>query len=205
MVFQKGGQKVEAEQKNIVIKNLSKAFGEDFVLKELSLTLFDGHTYCLMAPSGAGKTTLFRILMGLEKPDSGTITGLTGHRISAVFQEDRLLEDCTALQNIRLVTGHSVSSQEIETAIQRLLPKDSLGKPVREFSGGMKRRTAILRAILAPASFIIMDEPFTGLDWETKLATIRMIREYTKGRLLLISTHNAEDVDLLDGEQIQML
>ena len=57
---------MEAEQKNIVIKNLSKAFGEDFVLKELSLTLFDGHTYCLMAPSGAGKTTLFRILMGLE-------------------------------------------------------------------------------------------------------------------------------------------
>ena len=188
----------------VSIKNLSKAFGEEVVLKNFSVSLLFGHTYCLMAPSGTGKTTLFRILMGLEAPDTGTVEGLPGLRISAVFQEDRLLENCTALQNIRFVTGRSFSSHELTDILLRILPADSLNKPVREFSGGMKRRTAILRALLASSDFIIMDEPFTGLDHETKLSVIRMIRDYTQGKLLLISTHSEEDIQLLDGELIRL-
>lgn len=196
---------MDDKKDRITIKNLSKTFGEETVLKDLSLELYYGHTYCLMAPSGTGKTTLFRILMGLESPDSGTIDGLSDLRLSAVFQEDRLLENDTALQNIRFVTGRSRSSMELTDILMRLLPPDSLKKPIREFSGGMKRRTAILRALLAPSDLIIMDEPFTGLDHETKCSVIRMIREYTQGKLLLISTHSEEDIRLLDGELIQLV
>lgn len=195
---------MEINERGITIKNLSKAFGEEVVLNNFSVSLLSGHTYCLMAPSGTGKTTLFRILMGLEVPDFGTIEGLSGLRISAVFQEDRLLENCTAIQNIRFVTGRSFSSRELTDLLLRILPADSLNKPVREFSGGMKRRTAILRALLASSDFIIMDEPFTGLDHETKLSVIRMIRDYTQGKLLLISTHSEEDIQLLDGELIRL-
>ena len=111
-----------------------------------------------MAPSGAGKTTLFRILMGLETADSGTIEGLEGRSFSAVFQEDRLLEGYTVLQNIRFVTGRGYPAHELTAIIKHLLPEDSLKKPVSEFSGGMKRRTAILRAILAPADIVLMDD-----------------------------------------------
>ena len=188
----------------IFIENLTKYYGSECVLDRLTLSLAAGHTYCLMAPSGAGKTTLFRILLGLEKPDSGCVHGPEHMRITAVFQEDRLLEGCTALQNIRFVTGRLYTPGELTGILTRILPADALNKPVCEFSGGMKRRTAILRAILAPSDCIIMDEPFTGLDSETREAVIHLILEYTKGKLLLVSTHNEEEAALLSAETIRL-
>ena len=148
----------------VTVRDLTKSYGDSLVLDHVSLDLESGCPCCLMAPSGAGKTTLFRILMGLETADSGTIEGLEGRSFSAVFQEDRLLEGYTALQNIRFVTGRGYPAHELTAIIKHLLPEDSLKKPVSEFSGGMKRRVAILRAILAPSEIILMDEPFTGLD-----------------------------------------
>lgn len=90
--------------KKIYVKNVSKSFGSKKVLQNLNLTIELGKISCIMAPSGAGKTTLLRILMGLEEADSGCITGLEGKRFSAVFQEERLCEYMTAVENIRLVT-----------------------------------------------------------------------------------------------------
>src|SRR5699024_5151090 len=91
----------------VVIENLTKAYGEHVVFRDLSLTFPAGRTTCLMAPSGAGKTTLLRILMGLETPDRGTVTGLETKRISAVFQEPRLCENLSAFANIRMVRRKS--------------------------------------------------------------------------------------------------
>ena len=88
--------------------------------------------------------------------------------ISAVFQENRLLEGYTAIENLRFALGKRYSSEALTAYLLRLLPEDALNKPVCEFSGGMKRRVAILRAILAPTDIILMDEPFTGLDADTK-------------------------------------
>lgn len=188
----------------ITVRNLTKSYGDSLVLDRLSLDLESGRPCCLMAPSGAGKTTLFRILMGLEAADSGTIKGLEGLSLSAVFQEDRLLEGYTVLQNIRLVTGRRYSADVLTGLIRQLLPEDSLKKPVSEFSGGMKRRAAILRAILAPADAVLMDEPFTGLDPDTKRRAARMINEYTAGKLLLFSTHSKEDAALLGAEILHL-
>ena len=188
----------------IIVRDLTKSYGDSLVLDRLSLDLESGRPCCLMAPSGAGKTTLFRILMGLEAADSGTIKGLEGLSLSAVFQEDRLLEGYTVLQNIRLVTGRRYSADVLTGLIRQLLPEDSLKKPVSEFSGGMKRRAAILRAILAPADAVLMDEPFTGLDPDTKRRAARMINEYTAGKLLLFSTHSKEDAALLGAEILHL-
>lgn len=188
----------------VTVRNLTKSYGDSLVLDRLSLDLESGRPCCLMAPSGAGKTTLFRILMGLETADSGTIKGLDGLSLSAVFQEDRLLEGYTVLQNIRLVTGRRYSADVLTGLIRQLLPEDSLKKPVSEFSGGMKRRAAILRAILAPADAVLMDEPFTGLDPDTKRRATRMINEYTAGKLLLFSTHSKEDAALLGAEILHL-
>ena len=188
----------------ITVRDLTKSYGDSLVLDHVSLNLESGCPCCLMAPSGAGKTTLFRILMGLETADSGTIEGLEGRSFSAVFQEDRLLEGYTALQNIRFVTGRGYPAHELTAIIKHLLPEDSLKEPVSEFAGGMKRRTAILRAILAPADIVLMDEPFTGLDPETKQQAARMINEYTAGKLLLFSTHSQEDAALLGAEILRL-
>ena len=89
---------------DIVIRGLCKAFDGKQVLRDFSAALPAGQVTGLMAPSGAGKTTLLRILMGLETPDRGTITGLEGLRLSAVFQEDRLCENLNPVSNLRLVT-----------------------------------------------------------------------------------------------------
>ena len=186
------------------IRDLCKSYNQEPVLNHVSMTLDSGKTYCLMAPSGTGKTTLFRILLGLERADSGQIDGLETLRTAAVFQEDRLLEGYTALENLRFVTGRRYTNRELTDLLLRLLPAEALTKPVCEFSGGMKRRTAILRAILAPADLIIMDEPFTGLDADTKQNAIALIKEYTKGKLLLFSTHHEEDAKLLDAEMIYL-
>lgn len=191
-------------QTDIILQNISKAFGETKVLSNLSLTLEAGNTYCLMAPSGTGKTTLLKILMGLILPDSGTLHGLNAHKISAVFQEDRLLEDYSALQNLRFVTGTLYSSNQLEQMISALLPKDCLNQPVSEFSGGMKRRLSILRALLVPSTLLLLDEPFTGLDHDTKMSAIALIQKNAKDKLLIISTHNPEDATLLNAEIITL-
>ena len=81
----------------------------------------------------------------------------------------------------------------------RLLPEECLNRPVSTLSGGMKRRTAILRALLTKSDMLLLDEPFTGLDEETKIDVIRFLLEYRNNRFLLISTHQKEDVELLKG------
>ena len=168
----------------VTVRDLTKSYGDSLVLDHVSLDLESGCPCCLMAPSGAGKTTLFRILMGLETADSGTIEGLEGRSFSAVFQEDRLLEGYTALQNIRFVTGR--------------------GYPAHELTAIIKHLTPILRAILAPADIVLMDEPFTGLDPDTKQQAARMINKYTAGKLLLFSTHSQEDAALLGAEILRL-
>lgn len=189
---------------DIVFRDLSKWFGQEKILEHFSCTFRAGSAYCLMAPSGTGKTTLLNLLMGLELPDSGMLSGLEGKKISAVFQEDRLLEDCTILENIRFVTGRRLTVPEITREVLRLLPKEALAKPVCEFSGGMKRRAALLRALLAPADLLLLDEPFTGLDREARLAAASLIKEYSRGKLLIVSTHAPEDARLLDADIVTL-
>ena len=98
---------------NLILQKLSKSYHGQVVFSDLSLALSPGNAYCLMAPSGTGKTTLFRILMGLETPDSGTIDGLKNLKISAVFQEDRLLEGYDVLTNLRFVCRQRLSDAEL--------------------------------------------------------------------------------------------
>lgn len=193
----------------LFLHSVSKSYGSHKVLTDFSMDFSSGTFYCLMAPSGSGKTTLFRLLLGLEQADSGTIcfhspSDTAVLRISAVFQEDRLLENFTALENLRFAIGNTYSKETLTAYLLRLLPEDALKKPVREFSGGMKRRTAILRAILSPADIILMDEPFTGLDADTKQAAIDMIKECCAGKLLIAATHAAEDAALLNAAMIHL-
>ena len=108
----------------IRIEHLCKAYDGKPVLRDFSLTIESGEHLCLMGPSGCGKTTLLRLLMALERPDGG-IAGLDGLRMSAVFQEDRLLEQLTPAENVRFVCGGL--PEKTETLLLRLgLEKESL-------------------------------------------------------------------------------
>ena len=119
--------------------------------------------------------------------------------MTAVFQEDRLSEAFSPFDNVMAATRKTLSRNQVMAELCRLLPPESVTRPVCTLSGGMKRRTAILRSLLAPSCSILMDEPFTGLDEDTKYQVIQYIKEKAGHRLLLISTHQEEDVDLLEG------
>lgn len=189
----------------LTLDHLQKSYGPLSVLRDCSFTFEDGGIYCLMGPSGSGKTTLFRILMGLEKADAGTVRfEKPSPKISAVFQEDRLCETFSPVENLRFILGKTVPEGEIRRELSSLLPEESISRPVFTLSGGMKRRTAVCRAMTAPSDLIIMDEPFTGLDSETKKQVVEYIKSRQRGRLLIMSTHQEEDVHLLGGELVRM-
>lgn len=183
----------------LCIHNLSKHFGTLPVLEHLSMELESGNIYCLMAPSGKGKTTFFRILMGLESPDEGQITGLEGKRIGAVFQEDRLCEAFTPVDNVLMVSSPSMTRSEVCEELRLLLPEETLNRPVSTLSGGQKRRTAICRALCAPSDLLVLDEPFTGLDNNTRQEVIQYLKKKSAGKLTLLSTHQESDISLLQA------
>ena len=188
----------------ITIQKLSKSYNGIPVFQNVDLQLEEGGIYCLMAPSGAGKTTLFRILMGLEKPDSGLVTGFPTGPVAAVFQEDRLCPALSAQKNIQLV--HPViTGENLRQELLQLLPEDSLEKPVSEFSGGMRRRVALLRAMLAPGQLLLMDEPFTGLDEDTREAAMEYVLAHRRGRTMLFTTHHVEEAERLGATRLQWL
>ena len=179
----------------IVIEHLSKKYGEKKVLEDLNLVLEAGKTYTMAGPSGCGKTTFLRILMGLEKADSGTITGVPG-KISAVFQENRLSESFSALDNVMLVMNSENKKETAAELLHALGLTDNLTKPVKTFSGGMKRRVALARALAADYDLLILDEPFTGLDARNRELAIKVIEEYTKNKTVLLVSHDIIDSDM---------
>lgn len=181
----------------IELRRLTKAYGEKTVLQDLTHSFPLGRTSCIMGPSGCGKTTLLRLMMGLEVPKSGEITGLIGLRFSAVFQEDRLCGELSALSNLWLVNP-KLPRAEAQKALAALGLSD-LSLPVGEFSGGMKRRTAILRALLAPYDVLFADEPFRGLDDLMKRRVMDYFKERTAGKTVLLVTHDKGEADFFSG------
>ena len=189
---------------SIIITDLCKTFDDNEVLKNVNITLKDNSIYCLMGTSGIGKTTLLRILMGLEHADSGSISGIDIKSISCMFQEDRLIHDLSAIDNVRIVLRGKNNRDEISNNLLSILPDDSLHMPVSSLSGGMKRRVALARALSYPGKLIILDEPFTGLDKDTKLNVIDYILKMRNNRTLLITTHGTDDANLLGAEIIKL-
>ena len=120
---------------------------------------------------------------------------------SAVFQEDRLLNEMTAESNVRLVNP-SLSLSDTINAMAELGLRESTYQSVRELSGGMKRRVAILRAVLHDSDILLLDEPFQGLDEETRKTVISFLRKKAENRTVLLITHNKEDAEDCGAEQI---
>lgn len=178
------GSKPEGEQKEILLTAVTKSFGEQNVLEHVTARYETGKTYYLTTPSGSGKTTLLHLLAGILKPDSGRLQ--TMDFVSMVFQEDRLCEDYDAVKNVELVTG---DRERAETALLKLLPPEALHKPCAQLSGGMKRRVAVVRAMEAGSDAVLLDEPYTGLDADTRRKTEGYIRRRQNGRTMIIATH----------------
>lgn len=187
---------------DVIVKDLCKSYEGLTVLDHFSHAFQKGKTTCIMGPSGCGKTTLFRVMLGLEKPDQGCISGIPFGSIGVVFQEDRLCENLSALANLRMVCGRKWKNEELKREMENLRLTEAFHKPVRELSGGMRQRVAILRALVCGGECFFMDEPLKGLDEETKAITISCIREHTEGKTLLVITHDAREARAFLAEEI---
>lgn len=187
---------------DLVLEHVEKRFGEKIVLRDFSARFPGGACTCIMGPSGCGKTTLLRLILGLEEPDGGQILGRR-FPMSAVFQENRLFEDFSALSNVSAVCSRA-QRPEAARHLTALGLGDSLHVPVRTLSGGMKRRVAVARAVLAPGEILILDEPFTGLDRETKAVVLAYLRDHAQGRTLLLVTHDPAERDALAQHTLDM-
>ena len=176
----------------IRVQNLCKTYGDHVVLHNLSFTAGVGVTR-ILGRSGAGKTTLLRILLGLDQPDSGGLFG-TNCRWAAVFQEDRLLGHLDAEDNLRFALGSAYNAAAAKTLLGELGLADVGSKPICEYSGGMKRRLALARALLAPSDALILDEPFTGLDEENRSIALRCILHAAQTKPVLLASHEALDL-----------
>ncbi len=173
-----------APEAGLRVSHICKSFDGREVLSDVSTVYDPGKIYVLDSPSGSGKTTLLHILAGILKPDSGRVE--EAGRCSMVFQEDRLCLDYSAVKNVELVTGDALRAGK---ALEKLLEPEALQKPCRELSGGMKRRVALVRAMEAESDYVLLDEPFTGMDAATQSRAEAYIREKQNGRLLILVTH----------------
>ena len=177
------------------IEGLTKRFGGHTLFEGLTLTV--KAPAVLWAPSGWGKTTLLRILMGLERPDAGRAAG--AGRVAAVFQEDRLCPQLSAVENVLLVLPDGRARRASVEADFALLGMtgEALTLPAARLSGGQKRRAALLRAVWAKADTRLFDEPFTGLDPEAVLRAAALLNARCAGAPALLATHDRAAIEAL--------
>lgn len=189
---------------DIELKNIYKSYGDKVVLKNFSASFKEGALTCLMGQSGCGKTTVLNLLMGLDKADGGSISGIEKGSISAVFQEDRLCEGFNAVTNIAMVGSKNLKAEKIIENLEAIGLKDCFHKPVSELSGGMKRRVAIVRAMMAEGKLLILDEPFKGLDKENLKLACNYVKSFSRGRTVIMVTHSPEEAEIMGGRVIYM-
>ena len=174
------------------VHELTVRYGDITVLKNFSAEFPDGAVTAVSGRSGCGKTTLLAVLLGLLRPASGTVTGF--QRPSAAFQEDRLLPHLTAAKNITVAAG--CTAQAAQDALHQVgFDSADSEKNAAALSGGMARRVALVRAMLAEGDVVILDEPFKGLDELTRTAVLRFVNENRRGRTMVVVTHDPRDAE----------
>jgi len=183
---------------DIICSGLSKSFGEKQVLRNFGYTFPEGKVTAVMGESGVGKTTLFRILLGLEKPDSGTISGLSDKKISVLFQEDRLFPHLTALQNAE------VAGSGGKEALNMLGLSGEENSLPENLSGGMQRRVSMARLLCHNGDLLLMDEPFKGLDEDTKKKTMEVFKTLSPTKTIIFITHDQQEADFLADTVLQL-
>ena len=187
------------------LRDLCKSYGGHRVLESLTHAFPEGAVTCVTGPSGCGKTTLLRLIAGLEKPDSGAILGVPGGGLSMVFQEDRLPPRLTAAGCLRSVLKRTPDRDgRIDAALRALDLSEDPRQPVAEFSGGMRRRVALARALLYPSPLVLLDEPFKGLDADTRQRAVDFARPLLAHRTALLVTHDPRDVADFGGEALRL-
>lgn len=198
--------------KLIEVRNISKSFGDEVLLKDFSLDLGEGEIVAVMGPSGIGKSTLLNIIGGLDKDFEGTISYdpriFEGIDVPFpfVFQESvSLLPWKNVEDNVR-IAGKRLTDEEIHDALKSVGLFEHRKKKPSELSGGMKQRVSLARALVCRSRVMLLDEPFASLDNDMRTKLQELIRDLsrTKGIAMLIVTHDRSEAEAMADRIIVM-
>jgi len=202
----------------IVARGLTKYFGSRAAVRGIDLRIRAGGCFGFLGPNGAGKTTTLKMIMGQSPPSGGTLTVLgrpmpadareVRRRVGIVPQSDNADPDFTVAENLRMYARYfDVRQADVAPRIDELLGfvelADRADSPLRELSGGMKRRLSIARSLINDPELIILDEPTTGLDPQVRhLIWIRLRQLRSAGKTLLLTTHYMDEAERLCDELV---
>lgn len=177
---------------------------QPLLCSNLTMSIPQGSTLIISGPSGAGKTTFLRLLTGQLSPMEGTIEGVT-LPIGMVFQDLRLCSNLSVMVNIRLGMAKSPKTATrllIQSHLEAVGLEGSAHTDIHRLSGGMQQRVAIVRSILSPSQVLLMDEPFRGLDADTKLQVMTYVKQNQNGRTLILVTHQEDEIDFWNAKRL---
>lgn len=182
------------------LRNITVRYGEKLVLDHFSLQIPPKGVLCLFGPSGCGKTTLLRVLCGLISPEEGQIPAEV--KAVAVFQEDRLLPWLTLEGNLTAATGRS--REEADRWLKKVGLEQEIHQKPDQLSGGMRRRVAMARALGAESDLLLLDEPFAGVDEETKQLLYPLIQQAAEQKPVLLVTHHRQEAQMLGAQILEL-
>ena len=193
---------------NLAINNLTKSFGEKQIFVDFSYSFSDEGLYIIKGDSGIGKTTLLRIISGIDKEYAGSVLGGGVHNVSFAFQEYRLFPQLNIIENLTEAVYKKATAYDVMNTINMLLKlgfsKSDFTLFPHEMSGGMKQRVSLARAFLRNAPILILDEPTKELDKDLCKVVNEMICQEAKKRLVIMVTHNENDLALSDATIIDL-
>lgn len=203
----------DAEKSDYVrVDRVTKKFGSEVVLKETTMAMSRGKVYGIVGNNGSGKTVLMKCICGFLPVTSGSIC--VGEKyigrdtdfpesLGLIIETPGFLTEYTGKKNLEILAdlNRKISAGEIRRVLQRVGLDPDLKKPVAKYSLGMRQRLGIAQAIMEDPEFLILDEPFNGLD-KRGVADIRSILLDLKrrGKTILLASHNSGDIDLLCDE-----
>ncbi|WP_296400069.1 ABC transporter ATP-binding protein [Acidaminococcus timonensis] len=190
----------------IVLHDISKIYGSRTVLQDLDLSLDTGECTVILGKSGCGKTTLLRLVAGLEEPSSGTLERPKDLKLGMMFQEARLFPWLTCRQNIALGLPKGADPGEIDHWLQLVQLTEAVDQYPHQLSGGMQQRASLARTLAMHSQLILMDEPFAALDYFTRAQLqqeLRNMQQQLKRGIVLV-THNVDEALIL-GDRLLIL
>lgn len=198
----------------VVVEEISKKYGENLVLDHVSFTVKKGQTLAILGESGCGKTTLLRIIAGLEKSDSGNVW-IEGCRMSEkiepckrnlamVFQDATLWNHMTVKKNITFAMKEK-DNEKIQKLSEAFGVSDLFDRYPEEISGGQAKRISLVRALVSDRKLLLLDEPLSNIDKETKMKVLTYIKNHVCGeKAVVYVTHDEGEVSYLDCDVMRL-
>ena len=202
-LMESGGENPSGHNASLRAQGLLIGYGAEPLCEPLDFSLGPSSCLCLQAPSGTGKTTLLRTMARLQKPLGGALEN-AARGCSIMFQDACLVEDLDAIDNILLFARLGFTRKDARDLACELLPKDALSRPVRELSGGQRRRVELTRAFAAPGELVLLDEPFGGLDAQAHSCALAFVKRHGAGRIVVLATHDANDAQALTAQVLEL-